>query len=319
MEKSENCNEFDALYADLCNSLRKMGKAASFCQLIKNATSDLKRIAILNNDCNIVPSLIKTIKKCRKSNSKDSQLARESLEAYYANKRGCDESANLIRLLNSALSHLHIDDQINFEQFANFDSNGIMFLENFLIDGDESAGSDENLLLSEVYRERANCFYDMGHHKMSILESVRAIHYAKFNRNNPHEHLFSILFRIATALRHLNQWKAATNIIQFSIKLLRSSHLDNAVKSVETMRLVKLLKEIQIMFKGSKELGEEDDEKPLKPKNEKFPEIFQSISSTMVNTSSSLQLKYDENIGRHLISTETIPSGNVFWTSFKIM
>lgn len=314
-KKSENCNEFDRLYADLCNSLRKMGKAASFCQLIKNATSDLDRIAILNKDCNIMPSLIKTVKKCRKNDSKDPEHARLSLEAYYAKRRKCSESIvesdNLFRLLNSALAHLSIDKELTLHEFENFECNGIMALENLLVDGTETSASDENLLLCNLYRERANCFYDIDAHEMTILESLRAVHYAKFDKNNPNEQLFSLLFRMCTSLRHLGHWQAATNVVQFSIKLLRSSHLDNAVKSVETIRLVQLLKDIQ---KGSTERGD-SPEKPfnirsfLESKNQSFPKIFRSISDTLVNTSSSLQLEWQEDRGRHLIATETIPPG----------
>lgn len=323
MEKSENYNEFDQLYADLCNDLRKMGKATSFCQLIKNATSDWDRITILNKDCNIIPSLIKAVKKCRKNNSKDPQKARELLESYHGLKSKCSESTgeigDLIRLLNSALSHLQIDKRLDGQQFENFESNGISMLENLLVDSAEQSGSNENALLSEIYRERANCFYDIGDHKMTIIESLRAIHYAEFNKINPHEHLFLLLFRISTSLKHLNQRQAATNVIQFSIKLLRSSSLDNATKSVETVRLVKLLKDIQTMSKE----GGVNIEKPLnfksllEPKNDSFPKIFPSVSDTLVDTSSSLELKWHEDRGRHLIATKTIPPGKISNDSFS--
>lgn len=312
MEKSGNCNEFDQLYADLCNSLREMGKAATICQLIKDAKSDLNRIAILNKDCNIVPKLIKTIKKCKENNLKNSLNSRKTLEAYYAEKRKRDErtgeSDNLIRLLNSALSHVPIDEKLDYQLFQLIESSGIMSVENLLVDCVEISGSDEDSLLSEIYRERANCFNDMGDHKMTILESLRSILYAKFNRNNPHEHLFLLLFRISTSLRHLNQWKEATAVVQFSIKLLRTSALENAKKSVETMRLVKLLKEIQLIPKDV-------EEKPLnfksflEPKKQIFPKLFHSISDTLVNTSSCLELKYHCDRGRHLIAQKTIPPG----------
>lgn len=326
MEKSENCNEFDQLYSDLCNKLREMGKAASFCQLIKNSTSDLHRIAILNKDCSVVPSLIKTVKKCRNTNSKDPQKARELFESYCSTKHECDDCISasdnliLIRLLSSALSHLQIDGRLDFLQVEHFESNGIATLENLLTDDAETAGSDEHLLLSDIYRERANCFYEMSEHKMTILESLRAIRYGRFKQNNPHQHLFLLLFRISTSLRHLNQWQAATNVLQFSIKWLRLSKLDNATKSVETMRLVKLLKDIQT--KTSKE-GEENVKNPLdlksilEPINESFPKVFHSVSDALVNTSSSLQLKWHEDRGRHLIATKTIPIGKITNHSFS--
>lgn len=323
MAKSENYNVFDQLYADLCNSLREMGKAASFCQLIKNAKSDLDRIGILSKDCKIIPSLIKTVKKCRKNNSKVPEKARELLESYYGIKNKCGEctveSDNLIRLLNSALSHLQIDERLDYQQLEHFESNSITMLENLIVDVTETSGSNENVLLSDIYRERANCFYDIGDHKMTILESLRAIHYAEFNKNNPKEHLFSLLFRISTSLRHLNQWQAATNVIQFSIKLLRSSTLDNAIKSVETMRLVKLLKDIQIMSKeGGENIGKPLNLKSLLERtNKSFPKIFPSVSDTLVNTSSSLQLKWHEDRGRHLIATKTIPPGKISNDSFS--
>lgn len=317
MEKLDNCNELDQLYTDLCNSLRKTGKASNFCQLINNSTSDLDRIVILNKDCNIVPSLVKIIRVLEKN--KDPQQARKLLTMYHSKNNECslstsETSENSIRLLNSALVHLHVYEKIDFQQFNNLvESDGIAAIENLLIecDGDEAAG--ELLLLSDVYRERANCFSNLGDHKMVIVESIRSIRYAKFNKNDPHEHLFLLLFRISSSLRHLHQLQAAKNVIQFSIKLLRSSQLDNTIKSVETMKLVKLLKDIQIQTNDGVEEHRDsrlDLDLCLQPQSKSLPKIFDSVSDTLTSSSSSLQLKWDKDRGRHLIAKETIPAGN---------
>ncbi|KAG4072045.1 hypothetical protein HA402_015544 [Bradysia odoriphaga] len=294
-----------------------MGKASSFCQFIKSTASDLDRIHILNKDCNIVPDLLKVVKECRKNNCKDPQTARVLLETFYVQKRDCNqftvESGNLINLLNSALSHLRVNEQFQFQQFDSFASGGTDSLENLFVDSDDDVSDceSESLLLSDIYRERAGCFYDLGDHKMTIVESIRAIRYAKFSKVKPHENLFLLLFCISRSLRHLNQWQGATNVLQLSIKLLRASHLDNAKKSVETMKFVRLLKEIQMCSKA-----QEGDEMPLnlnsflKSKIEKFPTVFDSISDTLSNTSKSLQLKWQEDRGRHLVATKTIPSGS---------
>lgn len=320
MEKMENCSAIDQLYADLCDKLRKMGKASSFCQLIKDAASDLDRIYILNKDCNIVPSLLKVVNECRKSNCKDQQKAQMLLEEYYTRKSDPHNQSTTesgIHLLNSALSHLQVNVQFEFEQFDSFGTSGIDSLEKLLIDIDQNASDSdsESMLLSDIYRERAECFYDSCDHKMTIVECLRAISYAKFSKVKPHEHLFGLLFCLVRSLKHLNQWQGATNVLQLSIKLLRSSHLDNVKKSVETMKFVKLLKEIQIGSKTQGEGGGGGGEEQLnlnlclEPKIGQFPKIFDSISDTLTNTSSSLKLKWHANRGRHLVATKTIPTG----------
>ncbi|KAJ6636018.1 SET and MYND domain-containing protein 4 [Pseudolycoriella hygida] len=314
MEKLENCNEFDQIYSDLCDRLRKMGKATSFCQLIKNSACDLDRIAILNNECDIIPSLIKTVKKCRKKNSKNLLHARQSLEAYHHRKeskstKDSSENDELIQLLNSALSHLRIDDKLDvLQQFDHFESE---MIESLLIDGAEACADDENKLLCDIYIQRAICFYDMDDHEMSIFETLRGIYYSRFDKKNPPESLFLLLFQIASSLRQLSQCQAATNVIQFSIKLLRSSTLPNAIKSVETVRLIKLLKEIQSL---SKEVGSHEENPVnfthiLEPRVQILPEVYQSVSNTLTNTSNAVQLKWREDLGRHLIATQTIPPG----------
>lgn len=326
MEKSGNCNEFDQFYSNLCNDLRKMGKATSFCQLIKNAKSDLHRIAILNRECNFVHNLIKTVKKCKRNKVKDPQQARKMLELYYSKKENCNESDNLIRLLNSALSHVRIEDQVDVQQFDDFGKDEISFLENLFIDCAETSISNENLLLYDIYRLRADHFHDMSDYKMSVVEALRAIRYAKFNKNqdknNFNDHFFMLLYRISSSLKHLNQWKMSANVLQFSLKLLRSSSLDNTAKSVETVKLVKLLKEIQTLSnKGGECLEEPLDFKCfLEPKKEMLPKIFDSNNDVLVNASSSLQLEWHADRGRHLIATKTIPPGklwNIYFLFYK--
>lgn len=314
MEKSGNCNEFDQFYTDLCNGLRKVGKASSFCQLIKNAKTDLHRITILNKECNFIPNLIKTVKKCKTNNSINPQQARKTLEVYYSKKSNFSESDNLIRLLSSALTYLQIEDQINIQQFDDFGRDEILFLENLLVECAETSISDETLLISDIYRERADHFYDVGDYKMSIIESLRSIHYAKFNKNNLNDHFFLLLFRVCISLKQLNQWKMSTNVLQFSIKLLRSSSLDNTAKCVETVKLVKLLKELQTL--STKNAGE-CLEKPLtfkcisESKEEILPKIFDATSDILVNASNSLQLEWHADRGRHLIAKKTIPPGKI--------
>lgn len=315
MEESGNYNEFDQFYQDLCNKLRKMGKASSFCQLIKNAKSDLHRIAILNEECNIVHNLITLVKKCKRHKSKDHQQARKMLEVYYSKKDHFNESDNLIRILNSALTHVQMEDQLNVEQIDDFGKDEIFFLENLFIDCAETSIPDESLLISEIYRLRADHLYGIGDYEMSVVESLRAIRYAKFNKklDNLNDHLFLLLFRISSSLNNLKQWTMATNVIQFSLKLLRSSTLDNTAKSVETIKLVKLLKEIQTLSKN----GGESSEKPLnfkcfsEPRKENLAKLFESTNDVLVDASSSIQLEWHADRGRHIIAKNTIPPGKV--------
>lgn len=202
-------------------------------------------------------------------------------------KNNCSESDDLLWLLNSALSHAQINNNLDLQRFGDFEKDEISFIENLLVNGVETSISDENLLVSDVYRVRANHFHDVGDYEMSVVEALRAMNYAKFNKKNPCENIFQLLFYISASLRHLNQWTKATNVIQFSIKLLRLSSLKNTTKSVETVRLVKLIKEIQIL---SKERGD-NGAKPinlkfyLEPKKEILPKIFRSTSEILVNAS----------------------------------
>lgn len=313
----EGCNEIDRLYENLCNDLRKTGKASSFCQMIKNAKSDLKRIIILNRECNIVPNLIKTITKCE-LDCKDLHQAEKLLQLYYSKQNTGTESEHLIRLLNSAIVHLQVDEvdrKFKLKQFDSFDNKGIVALENLLVNsGEEVINNLNNQLLSKVYDERSKCFFDLDDHKMSIVESLRAIYYAQFDRNDVKEDLLPLLFRISSSLRHLNHLEGATNVLQFTIKLLRSSHLDNAIKSVETMKLVKLFKEIQssIPGNGAIKVYSLDFDLYLQPRRQSFPAIFDSYSDALTNTSSCLQLNWDKDRGRFLVATKTIPPGKMY-------
>lgn len=311
MEVAGYSNDFDRLYEDLCNNLRDTGKSSDFCQLIKNAKSDLNRIIILNKVCKIVPSLIKiVVRQWRRNNSKDSEEARKILELYYSRKENNSESENLIQFLNSALAHAEIVNyaELDVEHLEHFEKDEILFLENLLLN--EESSNLGGSLLSEIYTERSNYFHDVGDYTMCVLEALRAVYYAKICKTNPPKCLFTLLFLISSSLQHLHHWKSAGNVIQFAIKSLRSSTLDNTIKSAETVRLVKLMKETQ-----TSKIGIENENKSLnlrrilEPKRENVPKIFHPSNEVLVNASSSLQLKWKADRGRHIVAKTTIPAG----------
>lgn len=312
MAKPECRNVLDHLYTAFCNNLRELGKASSFCQLIKNANSDLNRIAALSKVCNIV-LLIKSVKKCMRNNCKNAQRAEGILEIYYAKKDVTSESesvSDLILLLNSALADIPIEDELNFEQFEDFGSDEIRFIENLLVNSVETSSTFEESLLSDIYGERAAYFYNVAEYEVCLLEALRGLFYAKISKDNPSDSLFPLLYLVSTSLRQLNQFKMASNVLQLSIKLLRISALDNTAKSLETVKLVKLMKEIQTASKDG--VGPADKAlnlKPfLEPENENIPKIGKT-SDVLVSASKSLELRWQADRGRHVVAMETIPLG----------
>ncbi|XP_037049477.1 SET and MYND domain-containing protein DDB_G0284059-like [Bradysia coprophila] len=314
MAKPESRNLFDHLYGVFCNNLRELGKASSFCQLIKNANSDLNRITALSKVCNIV-LLVKSVKKCMRNNSKNAQRTQDILETYYAKKEHCSDSeTDLIALLNSALASTEIDVELNFDRLNDFGRNEVNFIENLLVNSEEKSPTFEELLLSEIHGERSIYFYNATEYEVCMLEALRGIYYAKINRNRPNESLFPLLYLICTALWKLNHSEMASNVLQLSVKLLRISSLDNAAKSVQTVKLVKLMKVVQV---SSKDGGCEADQLNFKPflehRIETIPKVTET-SDVLMGACSSIALKWQVDRGRHVVATQTIPLGTTIIT-----
>lgn len=313
MAKPECRNLFDHLYAVFCNNLRELGKASSFCELIKNANSDLNRITALSKVCNIV-LLIKSVKKCMKNNSKNVQRAQDILEMYYARKDvECSDSAtDMIVLLNTALANITIDEELNFEQFKDFGNDETNFIESLLVDVAGKSPTVEESLLSDVHSERATHFYNVQEYEVCILEALRGIFYAKISKDNPSEILFPLLYFVSASLWHLNRFKMALNVLQLSVKLLRLSTLDNTAKSAQTMKLVRLMKQVQISSKNAA-AGTSDQTLSLKsflePKHENLPNITDDTSDVLLGAYSGLELKWEADRGRHVVAKQTIPLG----------
>lgn len=310
MGKSESRNLFDHLYAVFCNNLRELGKASSFCQLIKDSNSDLNRIRALSKVCNIV-LLIKSVKKCMRNNCKSAQRAEDILDMYYAKKDMLSESVtvtDLTVLLNSALANIKIDDELNFEQIEDFESDEVRFIENLMVNSVASPTIEESLL-SEIHGERATHFYNATEYEVCLLEALRGIYYAKINKNNPNETLFPLLFLVSKSLMQLNQFKIASNCLQLSIKLLRISSLDNTAKSVETVKLVKLMKEVKLSLNdGIGRANALNLKSFLLPRIENIPKITKT-SDVLIGACSSLELKWQADRGRHIVAKQTIQLG----------
>lgn len=313
MEKPVERNILDHLYAAFCNNLRDLDKASSFCQLIKDANSDLKRITALSKVCNIV-LLIKSVKKCMRNNSKNVERAEDILDVYYDKKDECKESVTteLISLLNSALVHITTDDEFNSEQFKDFMIDEIRFIENLLVGADKLATMEESLL-SEIHRERATYFYSVAEYEVCLVEALRGIYYAKINKEKPDENLFPLLYLVSTSLRQLNQLKITSNVIHLSIKLLRMSTLDNAAKSMETIKLVKLMKEVQVVVELKEKLGGGTDktlnfQSFFEPAAENIPKITET-SDVLIGASSGIELKWQADRGRFVVAMQNIPLG----------
>lgn len=310
MAKSDCRNVLDHLYGAFCNNLRELGKASSFCELIKNANSDRRRIAALSKVCNIV-LLIKSVKKCTRNNFKNTQRADEILEMYYAQKEASSENANdLICLLNSALANVPIEHEWNFDQFEDFESDEIHFIENLLVDSAEIPSTFEELLLSDIHLERATQFYNVNEYEVCLLEALRGIYFAKISKDNPNDCLFPLLYLVSTSLRQLKQLKKASNVLQLSIKLLRTSNLDNSAKSLEAVKLIKLMKEVQIWSKMGAETADKtlNLKQFLKPKTENIPKLIEN-NDVLLCATKGLELKWQTDRERHIVATETIPLG----------
>lgn len=308
MAKQESRNLFDHLYGVFCNNLRELGKASSFCELIKNANSDLNRITALSKVCNIV-LLIKSVKKCAKNGTKNLQRTQDILDAYYAKKEECSDATDLIVLLNSALASTEMVDELNVEQMKDFGSDEVKFIENLLVNGEEKSPTFDDLLLSEIYGERSIYFYSATEYEVCLLDALRGIYYAKISRNYPNETLFPLLYLVSTSLWKLNQFRMASNVLQLSVKLLRTSSLDNTAKSLETVKLVKLMKVVQVSAKDAHCAADKFNfESFLKHEVENIPTIAET-SDLLTEASSSLELKFQADRGRHLVATKTIPLG----------
>lgn len=317
---SEGRNVLDHLYTAFCNNLRELGKATSFCELIKNVNSDLNRIVALSKVCNIF-LLIKSVKKCMRNNAKNAQRAEDILDVYYAKKEVCgsDSTNELILLLNSALANVSIDDELDVEQFKEFGSDEIRFIENLFVNTDKSPTFEESLL-SEIHRERATYFYTVAEYEVCLIEALRGIFYAKVNKENPSESLFPLLHLVSSSLRQLGHIKMASNVLQLSIKLLRMSTLDNAAKSVETVQLVKLMKEVK---SASKDGGETvvkalNLQSFFEPKSENIPKVSET-SDVLMGASSSLEMKWLVDRGRHVVAMQTIPLGKYNFSMINVL
>lgn len=310
VSKLDGRNLFDHLYDVFCNNLRELGKASSFCELIKKGSSDLNRINALSKVCNIV-LLVKSVKKCMRNNTKNAERAQEILEMYYAKKDVCSESENdLIVLLNAALADITIENELNFEQFKDFSDDETSFIENLLEPDPEISCTFEESLLSEIHSERAIYFYNVAEYEVCLVEALRAVFYARINRTSPSENLFPLLYLVSASLWHLNHFKIALNVLQLSIKLLRISALDNAAKSVQTIKLVKLMKQVQI---SSNNAGGTNGptlnlQSCLEPNQEKIPQITVT-SDVLISAHKSLELKLQADQGRHVTASEAIPLG----------
>ncbi len=313
MAKSECRNVLDHLYGAFCNNLRELGKASSFCELIKNANSDRQRITALCKVCNIV-LLIKSVKKCTRNNLKNAQRAEQILEMYYTKKDASSENVNdLICLLNSALANTPIEHEQNVEEFDDFELDEVKFIENLLVDSTEIPASFEETLLSDIHLERATHFYNVTEYEVCLLEALRGIYYAKISKDNPSDCLFPLLYLVSTSLRQLNQLKKALNVLQLSINLLRKSNLDNTAKSLEAVKLIKLMKEVQLWSKMDVKTADKtlNLKEFLKPKKENIPELTDN-NDVLLCASKGLELKWRIDRGRHVIATQTIPLGKKY-------
>lgn len=193
---------------------------------------------------------------------------------------------------------------------------------------------EEEQLVAKIYMERANRFNYKRDHESCILDIFTAIFFG-------HRKTFDVVYCLGISYKSLGHFNQANLIFQQSIEILRDTRnlWSNQRKSEETLRIVKQLKEIKSMNRTEGEDIKEKITTKRKSTTEKrvqqqqrceeekmakvverekcalFPNamktnLYCGPSSTLIAASEALQLKHNDELGRHLIAKKTIPSGH---------
>jgi hypothetical protein len=295
---------FDELYAIICEKLTEFNKTEDLLKKVKVATNDGDRIAaVLNEDPEIVSLFTENIEDWYQPKCLE--------KAQELNRLGSQESS--LEKLNKAicLCPLTQTEECNMLKQANFHGNAEKFIDGSLSVSSEEAVKKSLSYIPEIFNERSKVLFEKEFYQNCVDDIFLSVicGYTK---------TFDVAFRLGMCYKNLQMLHDSKIVLQHSLELLRQSSMDNQAKSKETMKVVKAMKDIGTM--------EKEDFHDLSKSTVVRNRLQNSIDTQSTSTSQQLKLfggsnknlrgasqavilKYNEQRGRHVLATKTIPPG----------
>lgn len=297
---------FDILYEGFCNKIRSSGKSETILQLIKRENSDKFRVkALLEEEPELYSLLARNISESYEK--KDDQVA---IKLW---KRGTEGKS--LELLTEAFCHCPIPQNFEEKVVTALDTSEKCkaLLQSFI--GSpmrEKVSSDspsDSTTLAGILYDRACVLFSRKRYISAYIDFMRAwlLGFCK---------TLEMTYQVAVCCFEDCELDIAKELLQCCAQHLRTLPMTNDVKSEWTMNIVTVLKAIESVRKYRPNAATQTKSTIMNlsatPENSDmgtFTTLFSGESEQVIGSSSTIELKFSMEKGRHMIASQNIPPG----------